>query len=304
MIHLNFHNLVELENLHYHAVKNYVVNKMNANDINEIYNNIRQLPLGVTYPADRNINDFSWLRRYILADLKLLDKFVSKYERFLKFKQFKSLYLNKFAKGKDIFVDSDKSYNAYALFRKMDLQVCPYCEDSYLGVYKDGESEKKIGEFDHFYPKDDKKFPALAMCFFNLIPSCSGCNHIKLTKDLGANPYDPNIEKLTFIYPDLPMGVNMDTVKVNACVPLFHAKGRMVVNERTLLLEERYKKHSSIVHRLLKSKQMYSEEKLQEFAKIFSTDKETIRRSIFGKPRSEANGKELHTKMKQDLIQW
>lgn len=304
MIHLNFSNLLELENLHYHAVKDYVVNKMNSNDIDEIYKNIRQLPLGVTYPMVRNINDFSWLHRYILADLSMLNEFVSKYDKFLKFQQFKSLYLNRFAKGNAIFVDVGKSYNAYTLFSKMDLHVCPYCEDTYLGVYRGVKGKKKIEEFDHFYPKDNDKYPALAMCFFNLVPSCPGCNHIKLTKTLGVNPYDSKIEKLTFIYPNLPIGVNMDSVKKEDCAPLFHAQEGMKVNVSTLLLEQRYKQHSSEVYELLKKKQDYSEEKLDEIARICSRDKETIRRDFFGRPRSEANGKELRTKMKQDLLQY
>lgn len=29
---------------------------------------------------------------------------------------------------------------------------------------------------------------------------------------------------------------------------------------------------------------------------------DTLRRALFGKPRSEAKGKELHTKMKEDTI--
>lgn len=304
MIYLNFPNLLDLENLHYNAVKNYVVNKMNANDIDEIYSNIRQLPIGVDYPSVRNINDFSWLRRFILAELDLLNTFAIKHSQLLKFKQFKVLYLTRFANSNNNFVDTKKSYNAYTLFKKMDIKVCPYCEDSFLGVYEDGNKEKKIEEFDHFYPKDDDKFPGLAMCFFNLVPSCHGCNQIKRTQPLGANPYDKNIENLTFIYPNLPVGVNMDTVKENECAPLFHAKEGMKVNVSTLLLEQRYQQHYSEVHKLLKDKQHYSDEKLDELAKVCSTDKESIRRSIFGKPRSEAYGKELHTKMKQDLIQY
>lgn len=304
MVHLNFQNIAELENMHYHAVEDYVVNKMKASDIDEVYSHVRQLPFGVNYPKERNINDFSWLRRFILADLDLLNLFVSQYSQFLKFKQFKSLYLNRFAKGTDNYVDTGNSYNAYTLFNKMDIQVCPYCEDSSIGVYKDGDKEKKIEEFDHFYPKDDTKYPGLAMCFYNLVPSCHDCNSVKLTKPLGTNPYDPTIEKQTFIYPNLPVGVNMDTVKESQCSPLFHAKGGMVINESTLLLEQRYQQHNSEVYLLLRNMQMYTEDKLEEIAKLCSTDKETVRRSIFGRPRSEANGKELHTKMKQDLIQY
>lgn len=304
MIHLDFPNLGILEDLHYKAVKDYVMTKMSSDDIEDIYRNIRQLPLGNTYPADRDVNDYSWLRSFILADLAMLKEFVSNYSQFLKFEQFKNVYVKRFAKGNDTYVDSGKSYNAYTLFNKMDIKVCPYCEDSNIGVFQKGNNKKKIEEFDHFYPKDDNQYPGLAMCFFNLVPSCSGCNHIKLTKPLGANPYDTTIEQLTFIYPNLPVGINMEIVKEADCAPLFRAKGGMVTNVNNLLLEQRYRRYSSEVYSLLKKKQMYTEEKLKEIAKLCSTDIETVCRDIFGKPRSEANGKELHTKMKQDLIQY
>ena len=82
-------------------------------------------------------------------------------------------------------------------------------------------------------------------------------------------------------------------------------KGGMVVNEKNLALEQRYNKHlSSEVYRLLKNKQQFSKEKIEEIVKWGMVSEEDLMINFFGRPRSEAKGKELHTKMKQDLIGW
>lgn len=48
---------------------------------------------------------------------------------------------------------------------------------------------KGLFQFDHFYDKSD--YPYLSMSLYNLIPSCSSCNHQKrITQlDIRYNPY-------------------------------------------------------------------------------------------------------------------
>jgi hypothetical protein len=53
---------------------------------------------------------------------------------------------------------------------------------------------------------------------------------------------------------------------------------------------------------LLKNKQNFDDDKLAEMERMGFGAVEELKRSFFGKPRSEALGTELHTKMKEDLI--
>ncbi|MEH7889893.1 HNH endonuclease [Elizabethkingia meningoseptica] len=62
----------------------------------------------------------------------------------------------------------------------LNRSTCTYCNRNYtLNISKNHAS----AQLDHWFPKD--KFPILALSFYNLIPSCGSCNHIKgSSKDL------------------------------------------------------------------------------------------------------------------------
>jgi hypothetical protein len=77
---------------------------------------------------------------------------------------------------------------------KLNLDTCVYCNRNYtLNLVRD----RARAELDHWFPKD--KYPILSLSFYNLIPSCHSCNHIK-----GS----PNINWLealdNYIHPYLP----------------------------------------------------------------------------------------------------
>ena len=72
----------------------------------------------------------------------------------------------------------------YWIIEKTEIKVCPYCNISY--TYSRGKTV--TAQLDHFFPKSE--YAILALCFYNLIPSCPACNKIKLdgTKEM-ASPY-------------------------------------------------------------------------------------------------------------------
>lgn len=75
------------------------------------------------------------------------------------------------------------------VFEKLNIRTCPYCNRQYtftLRHTKKGDPNTSP-EFDHFYPKSE--YPTLAICFYNLVPSCHCCNHGKRTNQLNINPY-------------------------------------------------------------------------------------------------------------------
>ena len=56
----------------------------------------------------------------------------------------------------------------------LNIHTCVYCNRNYT-LYFGGNNAR--AELDHWFPKAD--FPILALSFYNLIPSCHSCNHIK-----------------------------------------------------------------------------------------------------------------------------
>ena len=77
------------------------------------------------------------------------------------------------------------------LSRMLNIKVCPYCNHNFT-LYIDilgKRNMKGLFQFDHFYDKSD--YPYLSLSLYNLIPSCSSCNHQKRTTqlDIRYNPY-------------------------------------------------------------------------------------------------------------------
>lgn len=295
MIHLNFDNIEKLKTLHLNAVESYV---------REIMSMQRRIDFKKAVCALLGITDDSgtWLKQFILADWKTLENWTKNEADKLQFEDMKSLYLNRFAHGKDNFVDKESTYNSMTLFKEMNVHVCPYCEDETILVVEQYDKDRRTGEFDHFYPKSN--YPGLAMCFFNLVPSGKVCNQLMQTYPIAANPYDDQIESLTWLHPDLPIGVNMETVDEKLCAIKLHAKGGMVTNNQSLALEQRYAQYTHEAYELLRKRQFYSEEKLAELEHMGLGDKEKLKYDLFGCPREEVKGTELRTKMKKDLIDW
>ena len=303
MIHLTFENIEDLKEMHYQGVLSYVRDIASKDARTAVYDAVMQLPDFAGFPETFSDEaGYDWLRMFILADLDMLKRWTRDHAELLKFDFFKNVYLNRFSNGADNYVDEARTYNAYTLFDAMDVHICPYCDDEVMVELEAYGRRKRTMEFDHFFPKGHEEYPGLAMCFYNLVPSCKPCNQVKKTNPTEANPYDPEIESLTWLYPDLEIGVNMETVTEDQCGILLHAKGGMAVNDASLGLTQRYSHYKSEVYQLLSKKQEFNIDKLEELERQGFGTVDHLKRVLFGNPRSEANGKEQRTKMKWDLI--
>jgi hypothetical protein len=88
------------------------------------------------------------------------------------------------AKGKIITYRNDllkvfyyEEYNkwkAYELAKKININVCPYCNRIYTLILGNDFNKGTRFEYDHFFNKSN--YPYLALSFYNLIPSCHVCN--------------------------------------------------------------------------------------------------------------------------------
>lgn len=302
MLRFQFKDIDVLKTLHYDAVEDYV-KRLSVDDQDRIYSCIIQLRGFEGYPAERDAADYRWLRQFILADLPALRDWVANQADKLLFVDFHTLYGSCFSNGTDKYVDAAGTYNAYTLIDRLGIHVCPYCDDEYLDVIYANGKVKRTSEFDHFFPEGKTKYPALAMCFYNLVLSGQNCNGVKLQNLLGASPYDEDIEEQTFLSPDIDPGVNMDSLAPEDCKVLLHAKKGMKENEKVLGLKARYENRYGEAYDLLRKKQHFPAEKLEELVdEGFFPSVEEAYRILYGAPYEEAKFQQIHRKLKKDLI--
>ena len=72
----------------------------------------------------------------------------------------------------------------------LGILTCPYCNQNYINTVYDKEGKLQFrGDLDHYYNKS--QYTAMAICIYNLIPTCKVCNQIKSDRDKKIqNPYD------------------------------------------------------------------------------------------------------------------
>lgn len=103
----------------------------------------------------------------------------------------------------------DYIYARYKDFRKdiaadivktLSIGSCPYCNQNSIPVIEGGRKRKFLGDFDHFYNKNN--YPHLALCLYNLIPCCKVCNHEKLDRHNSNinNPYQKNFPETSILF--------------------------------------------------------------------------------------------------------
>ena len=173
-----------------------------------------------------------------------------------------------------------------------NISVCPYCNRNYINsTYKvftcnncnqellviDGTEKECPGckqeikgltkvvntaQLDHFFPKDS--YPLFAVSFYNLIPSCYSCNHVKLNKDLKHSPYDSSFpfDDVKFTY--IPKSTDKIEIKIDSRNPDFKN------GIRILGIEELYQSHIDVVNELIWKKEVYSDSYRDGLSKILN----------------------------------
>lgn len=190
-------------------------------------------------------------------------------------------------------------YGAYYFVKELGIKTCSYCNRNYTFVV-DEKDGKLRPEIDHFYPKSI--YPFLAMSFYNLIPSCSTCNHTKKDKDSFhnklINPYVCNTEDFKLTYNPLHVEFNnIKTQKYN--FDSFEIKFEKTnKNIEIFKLEELYKQHKDIVLELLIKKAYYPQSYIKEL-ESFGFNEDEIYRYLFSNYKKDEN---LHKRPLSKLI--
>jgi len=193
-------------------------------------------------------------------------------------------------------------YGAYNFVQELNLKTCPYCNRNYTFVVNK-ETGKLRPELDHFYPKS--LYPFLAMSFYNLIPSCSICNHTKKDKDsfkLGLiNPYDYKTDNFKLTYsPSSIEFTNVENQKYNFdnFEIEFKIKNK---NIEVFKLEELYKQHRDIVLELLIKKAYYPKSYIEELKNFGFSEDEVYRYLLCNYKKDEDLHKRPLSKLIKDI---
>ncbi|WP_316771361.1 hypothetical protein [Pedobacter frigiditerrae] len=204
--------------------------------------------------------------------------------------------------------DENDRYDAYKLALNLDRNTCTYCNRIYTHSTKGANKSKLMRpQYDHWFAQN--KHPALALSFFNLIPSCSICNSSikgKLDFTLGTHlhPYLDIDCQDKFIY---SYKYNRSTKKYNVTIEstdLGEPKIQKTFEE--LKLRDVFDTHHSELGDLIKIKKAYSatyiKKMMSTFPKMHLSEKE-VYRLAFG---VEFEGKDFYkrplSKFKKDIL--
>lgn len=216
-----------------------------------------------------------------------------------------------------IFYYGDHSkWKAYELGRKININVCPYCNRSYTFIVGNDISKGTRFEYDHFFSQE--LYPYLALSFYNLVPSCHICNaNLKLKKEFtlqrNIHPYKEGFgDELLFSL--IPKSINFMngvpdayTIKFKAGIGLnFRKARRAFYNIRIFRLEELYNMHSDYVDDIIKKAQIYNNEYVDtlftQFGGKLFRDKGEIKQFIVGNYLNEADfSKSVLSKLSRDI---
>ena len=187
------------------------------------------------------------------------------------------------------FTTKKKEYDAYDLARKLNINVCPYCNinPTYTVITENG---KKITrpEFDHFYDKDT--YPILALSFYNLIPSCHTCNATLKGQESFSNlthinPYSESFDKVAKFH--LKIGDSSFYYSSTGFELKLKSEDEKAKNNiKSFELEALYENHKEIALELIQKEAIYNESYLDELLTQYEgtlfKNREDLQRLISG----------------------
>lgn len=220
----------------------------------------------------------------------------------------KKLFVKGIYDNADIFSKADH-------VKRVGIEICPYCGRSYI-YYAEHPTTSNPNtivkpEIDHFLPKD--KYPYLALNYYNLIPSCHGCNFkpCKYTNDpIGdardkeylMHPYEFKDERIEFSYKPTTKLYDKQYIEVRMkCDSTDLDEGY----KNWLNLDQFYAKHNGIVKNMYVMLNSLQESYQSYTGKNFSIPAafiEKLPEIIFGYRLSPERAKEeLMYKFKKDI---
>lgn len=155
------------------------------------------------------------------------------------------------------------------LVKELGIKTCPYCNRQFIHAFKGQQSERP--ELDHFFPK--ASYPVFCLSFYNLIPVCHSCNHVKRETKIGVNPYN-NAFKTAFIITDkrdkkLSKSQIFHLTEKDIRLKFENPSQKEKENIEVLGLEDVYNKHTDYVKELIDKTMAYDKYAQQALVTAF-----------------------------------
>lgn len=237
----------------------------------------------------------------IISSWKKYDKFVSKAKKFMG-------DINKIiAKKIDYsYLDNDVRCE---LVSRMKVNVCPYCNRTYIQPIIIDDKKRYTGDLDHFLPKSI--FQLYSLSLWNLIPACKLCNQTFKGRNLKPmlNPIESGFENdciLSIEYHDLNSILgNNDNFGISWNIDLFvtEEQKEMIENNIEMFhLNEVYQYHKEDIRMILKRRHLLSSKKyISEVKKLVDID--DLEMILMGTSmKTEKFKDEVLAKMKYDAV--
>lgn len=171
------------------------------------------------------------------------------------------------------------------IIHKYGIKCCPYCNENYIfnREIEDGETYA-MAQIDHFFPRD--RFPVFAVSLYNLVPSCSSCNHIKSTKEIGISPHNHSCDfskmHISYIPKSGNWVNNAEEIDIRFKYSTDNAEfiNMMDKNLDKMGIRKAYDMHKDYIQEILKKVQIYGkahrENLMSDFPELFSSDEELL----------------------------
>ena len=167
------------------------------------------------------------------------------------------------------YYDAISKEHGHDLVNELNIKTCPYCNRQFIHSFEANRAERP--ELDHFYPK--ALYPMFCLSFYNLIPVCHSCNHVKWEDEIGVNPYsrafgsrfvitDKNGQKVS------PSKVYRMTEK-EMRLRLDGKSAEEAMNSQVLGLENVYDRHTDYVKELIDKSMAYDAHARQALVNSF-----------------------------------
>jgi hypothetical protein len=202
-----------------------------------------------------------------------------------------------------------EKYSAIEFVENLGITVCPYCNRAYIQTAKrDNNKAFRTCQLDHFFPKD--KYPYLALSFFNLVPSCYACNHIKSDEDENLlSPYQSfkTDDLVKFGWNPLDSSYKYPKGKIGITTTLPEENGlSLEKNFEVFGLKNLYEKHKDVVQEILIKGEIYSNEYIKglvaQFPDLIASEEEAMRLITGNYVTDEDLGKRPLAKLTRDIV--
>lgn len=179
-------------------------------------------------------------------------------------------------KNSPLLDNTGKVYNSDELSKVIDINTCAYCNENttYSFWHAKKSLSRRTFDWDHIIPKGS--YPFLAISFYNLVPACKVCNHLKLEEKINLSPhsnFNPN-NTYTFQISGATMDFITDSRSLNLLIKLKRSSSGTAMKEviNIVSLDTRLDTQKELIMDILNKKRIYNSTYWDSIENLVSAD--------------------------------